>query len=188
MAVGGAGPVERLSRWRDVLAKARAAVSEAVDDAGKKVQRTVFGNSVLKGEVGDLLQNTEGARRTIRIDSKLQYDALMEFGAAYTPGSASKLELYKGERPIFDLFGIEEEIARPQEVQHQPHAHEFVKAEVEVARCAGHAAADSQALAANPGHDDLVAEPAPDLPGSESGPGPERSGARQRVLRERPRK
>jgi ribonuclease G len=28
------------------------------------------------------------------------------------PRSAAKLELYRGERPIFDLFGIEEEIAR----------------------------------------------------------------------------
>ena len=49
---------------------------------------------------------------TIRIDSTLQYDALKAFGEAYTPGSAAKLDLYKGERPIFDLFGIEEEIAR----------------------------------------------------------------------------
>jgi len=50
--------------------------------------------------------------QTIRIDSTLQFDAMKAFGGAYTPGSAAKLELYKGERPIFDLFGIEEEIAR----------------------------------------------------------------------------
>ncbi len=50
--------------------------------------------------------------QTIRIDSNLQFDALQVFGEAYTPSSACKLELYKGERPIFDLFGIEEEIAR----------------------------------------------------------------------------
>jgi ribonuclease G len=54
---------------------------------------------------------TDGTQ-TIRIDSQLQFDALKAFGGAYTPGSAAKLELYKGERPIFDLFGIEEEIAR----------------------------------------------------------------------------
>ena len=54
---------------------------------------------------------TDGTQ-TIRIDSQLQFDALKSFGAAYTPSSASKLDLYKGERPIFDLFGIEEEIAR----------------------------------------------------------------------------
>ena len=60
---------------------------------------------VLRDMVNDSTQ-------TIRIDSMLQFDALKAFGEAYTPGSASKLELYKGERPIFDLFGIEEEIAR----------------------------------------------------------------------------
>ena len=50
--------------------------------------------------------------QAIRLDSKLQFDALMAFGKTYTPSSAAKLELYKGERPIFDLFGVEEEIAR----------------------------------------------------------------------------
>ena len=55
---------------------------------------------------------TSDATQSLRIDSRLQFDALMVFGSAYTPSSASKLELYKGERPIFDLFGIEEEIAR----------------------------------------------------------------------------
>jgi ribonuclease G len=34
------------------------------------------------------------------------------FGETYMPGAVAKLEHYKGERPIFDLFGIEEEIVR----------------------------------------------------------------------------
>ena len=55
---------------------------------------------------------TTDATQTIRIDSKLQFDALTEFGRVYMPGAVAKLELYRGERPIFDLFGIEEEIAR----------------------------------------------------------------------------
>jgi ribonuclease G len=50
--------------------------------------------------------------QTVRIDSQMQFDALKAFGDAYTPSSAAKLELYKGERPIFDLFGIEDEIVR----------------------------------------------------------------------------
>ena len=52
------------------------------------------------------------ATQAIRIDSKMQYDALHAFGDIYMPGAVAKLEHYKGERPIFDLFGIEEEIAR----------------------------------------------------------------------------
>jgi ribonuclease G len=42
----------------------------------------------------------------------MQYDRLKAFGAVYTPASAAKLEHYRGERPIFDLYGIEEEISR----------------------------------------------------------------------------
>ncbi|MBL8305105.1 MAG: ribonuclease G, partial [Rubrivivax sp.] len=49
---------------------------------------------------------------SIRIDSRLQCDALKAFGETYMPGTVGKLEHYKGERPIFDLFGIEEEIVR----------------------------------------------------------------------------
>ena len=55
---------------------------------------------------------TNESTQTIRIDSKLQYDVLKAFGETFTPGSVAKLDLYRGERPIFDLFGIEEEIAR----------------------------------------------------------------------------
>lgn len=52
------------------------------------------------------------ATQSIRIDSKMQYDLLKAFGAVYTPTAVAKLEHYRGERPIFDLFGIEEEISR----------------------------------------------------------------------------
>ncbi len=52
------------------------------------------------------------ATQTIRIDSQMQFEALKRFGDTYMPGAVGKLELYRGERPIFDLFGIEEEIAR----------------------------------------------------------------------------
>ena len=50
--------------------------------------------------------------QAIRIDSQMQFDALQAFGAAYSPSSVHKLELYRGERPIFDLYNIEDEIAR----------------------------------------------------------------------------
>jgi ribonuclease G len=57
----------------------------------------------------DLANDDTGA---IRIDSHLQYDHLCSFGAAYTPSSVGKLAHYGGERPIFDLFNIDEEIRR----------------------------------------------------------------------------
>ena len=52
------------------------------------------------------------ATQTIRIDSKLQCDALKAFGETFMPGAVAKLDHYRGERPIFDLFGIEEELSR----------------------------------------------------------------------------
>jgi ribonuclease G len=50
--------------------------------------------------------------QSIRIDSRMQYEALRAFGEIYAPSSVGKLEHYRGERPIFDLYGIEEEISR----------------------------------------------------------------------------
>ena len=50
--------------------------------------------------------------QAIRIDSLMQYEQLKAFGHEFTPTSVAKLEHYKGERPVFDLFNIDEEIAR----------------------------------------------------------------------------
>ena len=50
--------------------------------------------------------------QSIRIDSRLQFDALRAFGARFTPGSVGKLQHYTGERPIFDLYSIDDEIER----------------------------------------------------------------------------
>jgi ribonuclease G len=50
--------------------------------------------------------------QSIRIDSREQFDALSVFATDYMPAAAEKLQLYKGERPIFDLYSIDEEIAK----------------------------------------------------------------------------
>ncbi|WP_137893694.1 ribonuclease G [Ramlibacter sp. 2FC] len=52
------------------------------------------------------------ATQSIRIDSREQFHQLMAFGREFMPAAAAKLQHYKGERPIFDLFAIDEEIAR----------------------------------------------------------------------------
>ena len=49
---------------------------------------------------------------SIRIDSKEQFELLKSFGQEYMPAAVPKLALYKGERPIFDLYSIDEEISR----------------------------------------------------------------------------
>ena len=46
----------------------------------------------------------------IKIDSKEQFDILSDFSKDFMPAAASKLVRYSGERPIFDLYNIDEEI------------------------------------------------------------------------------
>lgn len=48
----------------------------------------------------------------IRIDSRLSFQQLSEFVAEFIPELVTKLEVYDGERPIFDLFDVENEIQR----------------------------------------------------------------------------
>ncbi len=50
--------------------------------------------------------------QSIRIDSKEQFEFLHAFGLEFMPSAAAKLQLYKGERPIFDLFSVDDEIRR----------------------------------------------------------------------------
>ncbi len=50
--------------------------------------------------------------QTIRIDSQEQFQALLVFGREFMPAAAGRLQLYKGERPIFDLFSIDDDVAR----------------------------------------------------------------------------
>jgi ribonuclease G len=55
---------------------------------------------------------TTESTHAIRIDSQLQHEALQAFARTYMPAVEPRLEHYRGERPIFDLFGIEDDIAR----------------------------------------------------------------------------
>jgi len=50
--------------------------------------------------------------QTIRIDSHEQFDSLKLFAQEFMPATAQKLQHYAGERPIFDLFNIDEDIAK----------------------------------------------------------------------------
>lgn len=60
---------------------------------------------VLRDLVGE---NTQ----SIKVDSREQFEALRAFGLEFMPAAAEKLQHYKGERPIFDLYAIDEEIAK----------------------------------------------------------------------------
>jgi len=49
---------------------------------------------------------------SIQVDSQGEFLQLREFAGTYTPGVLDRLAYYSGERPLFDLYGIEEEIQR----------------------------------------------------------------------------
>jgi ribonuclease G len=48
----------------------------------------------------------------VKVDSRETCDRLRTFAAQYMPGLAEKIEHYSGARPIFDLYGVEDEIQR----------------------------------------------------------------------------
>jgi len=50
--------------------------------------------------------------QTIRLDSREQFAQLQAFGREFMPSGAERLALYQGERPIFDLYAIDDEIAK----------------------------------------------------------------------------
>jgi len=65
--------------------------------------------NLLQRVLRDLVAETT---QTIRIDSIEQYQSLVQFGHEFTPSAVHKLQHYKGERPIFDLYAIDEEVAK----------------------------------------------------------------------------
>ena len=48
----------------------------------------------------------------IRIDSELVHQRLLKFFSDFVPSLADQLELYKGERPLFDMFNVEDDIEK----------------------------------------------------------------------------
>ncbi len=48
----------------------------------------------------------------VRIDSRESYERTLKFANQFMPALAERIEHYPGERPIFDLYGVEDEIQR----------------------------------------------------------------------------
>src|SRR5262245_3489167 len=48
----------------------------------------------------------------ILVDSRETARSMLEFGQDYTPNVAERVEHYGGERPLFDLYGVEDEIEK----------------------------------------------------------------------------
>ena len=50
--------------------------------------------------------------RSVMVDSRKTYQQLVDFAQAYTPDLLDKIQHYTGERPLFELYGVDEEIQR----------------------------------------------------------------------------
>ncbi len=48
----------------------------------------------------------------VRIDSQEAYDRLVAFAGQFMPDMLARIEPYAGDRPIFDIYGVEDEIQR----------------------------------------------------------------------------
>jgi len=106
-AAQGASP-ESLREDMTYLAKlwehVRARVAEVT--AGSVVNEDLpLSLRVLRDELA------RGVQRVL-VDSPREYERMREFAAAFMPQGAPGIELYAGPRPIFDLNGVEEEIAK----------------------------------------------------------------------------
>jgi ribonuclease G len=86
--------------WQSVQAQAKAVSAGTL----------VHGDLPLVMRILRDLLGTEVER--VRIDSREGWQQLVEFARNFVPEMESRIELYENEGPIFDLYGVEDELAR----------------------------------------------------------------------------
>ncbi len=86
--------------WRDIQEKARTAPSAAL----------LYQDLNLSLRVLRDFANDETAR--ILIDSRETFQKVRGFALEFTPNVAERLEHYAGERPLLDMYGVEDEIEK----------------------------------------------------------------------------
>jgi ribonuclease G len=96
-----AADVEYLAKWwKDIQEKAKSAAPAAL----------LYQDLNLSQRVLRDFANEETAR--ILIDSRETFQKVEAFAREFMPNVAARLEHYAGERPIFDLYSVEEEIEK----------------------------------------------------------------------------
>lgn len=86
--------------WSEVQERAKTASSGTlVHEDLPLVMRT------MRDQVGAAVEK-------VRIDSRENYERVKKFAAKFIPELESRVEYYPGERPIFDLYNIEDEIQK----------------------------------------------------------------------------
>jgi len=75
-----------------------------------KTRSTLYGELGLAQRILRDFVGTELIR--IQVDSRLVFETLKEFTTEFVPELTDKLDLYEGDKPIFDMFDAENEIQR----------------------------------------------------------------------------
>jgi ribonuclease G len=83
-------------------------ISERCDKAG--TQEKVHNDLPLA--LRALRDMTDTSVEKIRIDSRATYEKALEFAGKFIPEISERIEYYPGERPIFELYGVEDEIQK----------------------------------------------------------------------------
>ena len=86
--------------WRDMVKR-----SQHVQAPTALYQDLSLAQRVLRDLVSD-------ETASIQIDSRENFGKLTQFAQDYTPNVLSRLALYAGERPLFDMYGVEAEIEK----------------------------------------------------------------------------
>ena len=89
--------------WRDVQDRAAAS-------AGGTAPRLIYQDLTLAERV--LRDMVTEATAAVRVDSRENFQKLDAFAQAYMPALRARLQHYTGERPLFDLYNVEQEIER----------------------------------------------------------------------------
>ena len=101
-------PAEALAEDIAYLGRAWALIEERA--AGARVGARVYEDlSLPMRAVRDLMRKDV---ERVKVDSRETCERLRTFAAQFMPGLDEKIEHYSGERPIFDLYGVEDEIGR----------------------------------------------------------------------------
>jgi ribonuclease G len=117
---------EDLEEDERFLRKLWRQVQERATNVSQEGERLVYRALPLVQRV--LRDLRRGRVETVRVDSRETVHAAREFARAFVPELVDRIEHYPGERPIFDLYSIEDEIRKALErkVQLKSGGHLFI--------------------------------------------------------------
>ncbi|NBO11686.1 MAG: ribonuclease G [Betaproteobacteria bacterium] len=87
-------------RWQEILR-----LSQQLPASSLLYQELSLSERCLRDMVAE-------ATASVRVDQASELEHLIRFARAYMPAVEAKIRMYRGDRPIFDLYGIEAEIER----------------------------------------------------------------------------